>query len=331
MTDTYAFLVITFIVLVAFEALNGWTDAPNAVATVVSTRVMPPAAAVTMAAVLNLIGALSGTAVATTIGKGVIDIDAGLTLKAVAAGAFAVVCWGGLAAYLRLPVSKSHGLLAGLGGAAVQQAGFGVLIGTGWEKVFSGMGMSLLFGFGAAFVIMLALLWIFRNFSPRGVRRNFGHAQIFSSGFMAWSHGTSDGQKAMGAMAMALALYHGTPASEFSVPVWVIVLAAVTMGVSTMAGGWRIIKTLGMDVTHLETYQGFCAETAAAATLAVTARFGIPVSTTHTIGSAIMGVGATRRLSAVRWGIAYNILLAWIITFPVCFGLGYIVSMVLPD
>lgn len=331
MTDTFGFLVVTFIILMAFEALNGWTDAPNAVATVVSTRVMPPMIAVSMAAVLNLIGALSGTAVATTIGKGVVNIDAGLGLKTVAAGGLAVVMWGAFAVYVRMPVSKSHGLLAGLGGAAVQQAGWHSLIWNGWEKVFSGMGFSLLFGFGAAFLVMLVVLWIFQKASPSGVRRNFGRAQIFSSAFMAWSHGTSDGQKAMGAMALALALYNKTPSKDFSVPTWVIFLAAATMGVSTMAGGWRIIKTLGMGVTKLETYQGFCAETAAAATLAITARFGIPVSTTHTIGSAIMGVGATRRLSAVRWGIAYNILLAWIFTFPICFGLGYLINALLPS
>lgn len=331
MTDSFGFLAVTFIILVAFEALNGWTDAPNAIATVVSTRVMPPVAAVAMAGALNLVGALSGTAVATTVGKGVIDIDAGLSLKTVAAGGLAVVCWGGLAAYLRMPVSKSHGLLAGLAGAAVQEGGFGTLVWDGWRKVFSGMGFSLVFGFGAAFLVMLAVVWLFRSASPSGMRRGFGRAQIVSSAFMAWSHGTSDGQKAMGAMAMALAIYHDTPASEFHVPVWVIVLAATTMGVSTLAGGWRIIKTLGMDITHLETYQGFSAETAAAATLAVTSRFGIPVSTTHTIGSAIMGVGATRRLSAVRWGIAYNIVLAWIFTFPACFGLGWGLSFLLPD
>ncbi|MCC6381844.1 MAG: inorganic phosphate transporter [Dehalococcoidia bacterium] len=322
---------MTFVILVAFEALNGWTDAPNAVATVVSTRVMPPVAAVMMAGALNLIGALSGTAVAATIGKGVIDIDAGVGLETVAAGGLAVVCWGGLAAYLRMPVSKSHGLLAGRAGAAVQQAGWDALLWDGWDKVFSGMGMSLVIGFGAAFAVMLVLIWLFRNANPAGMRRNFGYAQILSSAFMAWSHGTSDGQKAMGAMAMALALHDGTPAKDFSVPVWVIILAAATMGVSTLAGGWRIIKTLGMDITHLETYQGFAAETAAATTLAVTSHFGIPVSTTHTIGSAIMGVGATRRVSAVRWGIAYNILLAWIVTFPACFGLGYAFAAAIPS
>ncbi|MSQ41466.1 MAG: inorganic phosphate transporter [Dehalococcoidia bacterium] len=331
MTESLAFLIVTFVIMIAFEAVNGWTDAPNSIATVVSTRVMPPFAAVSMAAVLNLVGALSGTAVAVTVGKGVVNIDSGIGLQTVAAGCLAVVCWSGLTAYWRIPTSESHGLVAGLAGAAVQQVGFDALIWHGWQKVFSGMGLSLLFGFGAAFAIVLMVLWLFRNASPSGVRRNFGHAQIISSAFMAWSHGTSDGQKAIGAMALALALYDKTPAKDFSVPLWVILLAAVTMGVSTMAGGWRIMKTLGTGITHLETYQGFGAETAAAATLAITARFGIPVSTTHTIGSAIMGAGATRRLSAVRWGIAYNIVLAWVSTFPICFGLGYLFSAVIPS
>jgi PiT family inorganic phosphate transporter len=331
MTDSFGFLVFTFIVILMFEALNGWTDAPNAIATVVSTRVMPPFVAVCMAAVLNLVGALSGTAVAATIGKGVIDIDSGISLQTVACGALGVVVWGAFCVYLKLPVSKSHGLLSGLAGAAVQEIGFDALIWDGWRKVFEGMAFSLFAGFIGAFLVMTAIIWIFHKAQPSSMRRNFGHLQIFSSAFMAWSHGTSDGQKAMGAMALALTLYHGDSAKGFEVPLWVIALAATTMGTSTLFGGWRIIKTLGMGITQLETYQGFAAETAAATTLAVTAHFGIPVSTTHTIGSAIMGVGATRRLSAVRWGIAYNILTAWVVTFPVCFALGYFFSWLMPD
>jgi PiT family inorganic phosphate transporter len=284
-----------------------------------------------MAAVLNLIGALSGTAVAATIGKGIIDIDSGVTLQTIACAAAGVVVWGSLCVYLKLPVSKSHGLLSAMAGAAVQEIGFEALILDGWRKVFEGMGFSLVAGFGGAFVIMTGLIWIFHKAQPSGMRRNFGYLQITSSAFMAWSHGTSDGQKAMGAMALALVLYNGESASDFHVPIWVIVLAATTMGVSTLMGGWRIIKTLGMGITQLETYQGFSAETAAASTLALTAHFGIPVSTTHTIGSAIMGVGATRRLSAVRWGIAYNILTAWVLTFPSCFALGYIFAFIVPD
>ena len=331
MTDTFAFLVFTFAAILLFEAVNGWTDAPNAVATVVSTRVLPPIVALAMAAILNLVGALSGTAVAVTIGSGIVDLDQGLTLETAAAGSLAVVLWSSTAAYFGLPTSESHGIISGLAGAAVATAGFKVLLLDGWIKVAFGVAAALFFGFFGAFLIMLAVLWLFRRASPSSVRSIFAPLQIASSAFMAWSHGTADGQKAIGVMAMALAIYNETPASEFEVPLWVVVLGATTLGVSTMLGGWRIIKTLGMRVTQLETYQGFAAESAAATTLAVTARFGVPLSTTQTIGSGIMGVGATRRLSAVRWGVAYNIMTAWILTFPACFALGYLIAVAIPD
>ena len=329
MTEGFGFLIFTFIVILAFEAVNGWTDAPNAIATVVSTRALPPIAAVGLAALLNLAGALSGTAVATTIGKDIVDIQA-ITLETAAAAALAVVIWSSAAAYFGLPTSESHGIVAAIAGAAVAVAGTDVLLWDGWQKVFTGVGAAVVFGFGGAFLVATAILWVFQRASPSTMRRLFGPLQIVSSAFMAWSHGTADGQKAIGVMAMALAIYNDTPTSEFHVPLWVILLAAGTMGVSTMLGGWRIIRTLGMRVTHLETYQGFAAEAAAATTLTVTSRFGIPLSTTHTIGSAIMGVGATRRLSAVRWGVAYNIVAAWILTFPVCFGLAWAIAMAIP-
>ncbi len=331
MTEGLGFLVFTFMAILAFEAVNGWTDAPNAVATVVSTRALPPLIAVAMAAVLNLVGALSGTAVATTIGKGIVDIDQGLTLETAAAAALAVVIWSGTAAYFGLPTSESHGIVAAIAGAAVAVAGTDVLLWDGWRKVFTGVGAAVVFGFGGAFLIMILILWLFQRVSPSMMRRLFGPLQILSSAFMAWSHGTADGQKAIGVMAMALAIYNDTPAKEFDVPLWIILLGAGTMGISTMAGGWRIIRTLGMRVTHLETYQGFAAEAAAATTITVTARLGIPVSTTHTIGTAIMGVGSTRRLSAVRWGVAYNIVAAWVLTFPICFGLGWLIAIAIPD
>jgi PiT family inorganic phosphate transporter len=186
-------------------------------------------------------------------------------------------------------------------------------------------------GFVGGFILMLIVLWLFVRANPSASRRFFGWAQLGSSAFMAWSHGLADGQKAIGVMAMALAIYYEVPADEFEVPTWVILLGAGTLGLSTALGGWRILRTLGMRVTHLETYQGFAAETAAATTIAVTSRFGIPLSTTHTIGTAIMGVGATRRLSAVRWGVAYNIVAAWILTFPICFALGYAIALAIPE
>jgi len=330
LTDTFGFLIFAFAAILAFEAVNGWTDAPNAVATVVSTRVLAPVAAVIMAGVFNLLGALSGTAVATTIGKDIVDIQA-ITLETVVAAALAVVFWSSFAAYLSLPTSESHGIVAGIAGAAVQVAGWDVIIWDGWTKVFTGVGMAVMGGFGGGFLLMILILWLFYRSSPSRSRRVFGWLQLGSSAFMAWSHGTADGQKAIGVMAMALAIYNDTPTSEFSVPLWVILLGAGTLGLSTAMGGWRIIRTLGMRVTHLETYQGFAAEAAAAATLTVTSRFGIPLSTTHTIGTAIMGVGATRRVSAVRWGVAYNIVAAWVLTFPICFGLGWLIALIIPD
>jgi inorganic phosphate transporter, PiT family len=327
MTDSFAFLIITLVIILGFEAVNGWTDAPNAIATVVSTRVLSPTAAVGMAAVFNLLGALSGTAVATTIGKGIVDINA-VTLETVAAAALAVIIWSSTAAYFGLPTSESHGLVAAIAGAGVATAGTGVLLWEGWEKVFIGLGAAVVFGGLGGLLFMIVLLWALRRASPALTRRLFGPLQLCSAAFMAWSHGTADGQKAMGVMAMALAIYY--PERGFGVPLWVILLSATTMGVATAFGGWRIIKTLGMRLTQLQPVHGFAAETAAALTITVSSRFGIPLSTTHTIGSAIMGVGATRRLSAVRWGIAYNIIMAWVLTFPICFGLGWLIAWLIP-
>jgi len=328
MTDTFAFLVITFIIVLGFEAVNGWTDAPNAIATVVSTRVLAPAVAVAMAAFFNLVGALSGTAVATTIGRDIIDLDV-VPLEVLAAGALAVVIWSTFAWYFGLPTSESHGLVAGLAGAAVAVAGTDVLLWDGWRDVFGGVGLAVTGGFLGGIIVMLTLFWLIRRLGPSAVRRIFSPLQIASAAFMAWAHGTADGQKSIGVLAAAIVIYEGKPADEFEVPIWIILLAATVMGVSTALGGWRIIRTLGMRLTHLEPVHGFAAEATAAATLAATSRLGIPLSTTHTIGSAIMGVGASKRLSAVRWGVGYNIVGAWILTFPICFGLGWLIASII--
>jgi len=329
--NSFPFLVVTFIAILGFEAVNGWTDAPNAVATVVSTRVLAPIPAVAMAALFNLLGALSGTAVAATVGKGIVNINE-INLETIVSACAAVIVWSTFAWYFGLPTSKTHEILAGLAGAGVARKGFGVLEYSGWEKVFTGLGAAVVFGALGGVILMLLLTWLLRRSSPSFVQRTFGVLQLGSAAFMAWSHGTADGQKAMGVMAMALAIhYHpGEAATSFSVPIWVILLAATTMGVSTGLGGYRIIRTLGMRLTHLQPVHGFAAETAAAMTITVSARFGVPLSTTHTIGSAIMGVGATRRFSAVRWGIAQEILLAWVLTFPVCFTLGFVIALIVP-
>jgi PiT family inorganic phosphate transporter len=330
MTDTFAFLVITFIIILGFEAVNGWTDAPNAIATVVSTRVLAPAAAVAMAAFFNLVGAFTGTAVATTVGKEIIDLDV-VPLEVLAAGALAVIMWSTFAWYFGLPTSESHGLVAGLAGAAVAVAGTDVLLLAGWLKVFAGVGLAVMVGFGGGLVVMNLLLRAIRSLSSSAVRRIFSPLQVVSAAFMAWAHGTADGQKSIGVLAAAIAIYEGKGTEGFEVAWWIILLAATTMAVSTALGGWRIIRTLGMSLTHLEPVHGFAAEATAATTLGVTSQlggFGIPLSTTHTIGSAIMGVGASRRLSAVRWGIGYNIVGAWILTFPICFGLGWLIASI---
>jgi PiT family inorganic phosphate transporter len=255
-------------VVLAFEAVNGWTDAPNAIATVVSTRVLSPAAAVAMAAAFNLLGALSGTAVATTIGKGIIDIDA-VTLETVAASALAVVIWSSAAAYLGLPTSESHGLVAAIAGAGVGAAGTDVLLWDGWRKVFTGLGAAVTFGALGGLLLMLLLLWLLRNATPTFTRRLFGPLQLCSAAFMAWSHGTADGQKAMCVMAMALAIYYDR---DFGVPCgsscW-----RQRYGAEHSIWGWRIIRTLGCASPTCNPYTVF-AQDCGTVTITVSSRFG---------------------------------------------------------
>ena len=308
-------LVGVLLLVLAAEFVNGWNDATNAIATVVSTRVLSPAKAILMAVVFNIIGALSGTAVATTIGKGIVSSDS-VNLTTIGAALAAIVLWGAPASALGLPISVSHALFGGLAGSALATAGFGALQWEGWRKIVIGLFFSTVMGFVGGFALMVLIYRGFARVSPGTVRRIFGKVQILSAAFMAFSHGSNDGQKFMGVFSLVLLLsgVHHT----FHVPFWVMLLCAVTMGIGTSIGGWSIIKTLGMRLTKLEPVHGFAAETAAAATIEVASRLGIPLSTTHTISTAIMGVGATRRFSAVRWGVTRDIVLAWLLTFPVC-------------
>ncbi len=301
--------------VLAAEFVNGWTDAPNAIATVVSTRVLTPGIAVVMATVLNVVGTFAGTAVAATIGKGIVRAEA-IDAITIAAAMLAIVTWSTLAWLRGLPTSESHALVAALTGAGLVTAGAKALLWDGWRKVIIGLGFSTVLGFGGGFLLMLGVSWAFRKTSLRTVRRLFGRLQIVSAAFMAFSHGSNDGQKFIGVFSLALVL--GGVLPEFRIPYWVILLCAMTMGVGTAFGGWRIVHTMGLRLTKLEPYQGFSAETAAATAIEAASRLGIPVSTTHTINTAIMGVGATRRLSAVRWGVGLEIVTAWILTFPVC-------------
>jgi PiT family inorganic phosphate transporter len=318
-----AWLVIAFALV--FEFANGWTDAPNSIATVVSTRVLRPYHAVVMAAVLNLVGALAvGTAVAETIAEGIVSPDA-VTLETVAAAVLAAALWAMAAQVFGLPSSESHALVAGLLGAGFATGGFGALEWSGTSKVVYSLFLSPPIAFLAGFLLMVLIYRFFRRARPRTIRKTFGRGQILSAGFMAFSHGANDAQKAMGVILLALIL-NGNLAQGSSVPLWVIFVAALTMGVGTSIGGWRVIRTLGLRVTKLEPVNGFAAETSAALIITGAARLGIPLSTTHTIGSSIMGVGATRRLSAVRWGVAGQIVAAWILTWPGCMLLGYALS-----
>lgn len=318
-------LLVLGLVLCA-EFVNGWTDAPNAIATVVSTRVLSPRNAVMLATALNIVGAFSGTAVAATIGKGIIDISA-VDLTTIAAAMLAIVAWSSVAARYGVPTSESHALVAGLAGAALATAGPDVLIGSGWSKVFIGIGFSTVLGFGVAMAIALFIRKFFAVSSPMKSRRVFSRLQMLSAAFMAYNHGSNDGQKFIGVFTLALVL--GGVLPQFEIPLWVILLCALTMGMGTSIGGWKIIHKLGMRMTDLETWQGFSAETGASLTILGASQFGIPLSTTHTITTAIMGVGASRRMSAVRWGVSRDIVFAWLLTFPVCGFVAFVSALVL--
>jgi PiT family inorganic phosphate transporter len=308
-------LVVVLLLILGAEFVNGWTDAPNAIATVVSTRSLTPLQAVLMAAVLNLLGVLSGTAVAATIGKDIVDPDV-VDMVTVGGAMVGIIVWSSLAARWGLPTSESHALVAGLGGAGLASAGPSVLVWAGWKKVLLGLAFSTFLGFFGGLIIMTAVYWIARKAPRSKMRTPFRFLQILSSGFMAFSHGSNDGQKFMGAFTLALVL--GGVLPVFEIPRWVMFVCAGVMGLGTITGGWRIMRTLGMKITRLETHQGFAAEMAAATTIEIASRLGIPLSTTHTIATSIMGVGSTRGLSAVRWTVPGTLVVAWVLTFPIC-------------
>jgi PiT family inorganic phosphate transporter len=320
-------LITTLILVLAAEFVNGWTDAPNAIATVVSTRVLSPGKAVVMAAVLNIAGALAtGTAVATTIGEGFVKPET-ISLPVVTAAMLTILVWSGITWFYAIPSSKSHELVAGLTGAGLAASGPSALLFGGWRKVLEGLGVSTVIGFFFGFVIMTILYWLLRKTSLAGIRGAFSRLQILSSAFMAFSHGSNDGQKFMGVFALTLLL--GGVTTHFTVSWWIMLICGTVMGLGTIIGGWRIMRTLGFRLTKLEPVNGFAAETSGSLAILLASRFGIPLSTTHCITTSIMGVGASRRFSAVRWSMAKNIVLTWIITFPVCGMLGYFFSWLL--
>jgi PiT family inorganic phosphate transporter len=309
--------LVVFIVLVAlvFDFINGFHDAANSIATVVSTRVLTPLQAVVWAAFFNFVAAFGfGVSVAQTVGKGVVDakiVDPWVIL----AGLIGAIAWDLITWYWGLPTSSSHALIGGFAGAAVVKAGFGSLIASGLIKIGIFMVLAPLIGFTVGFAMMLATVWIFRRATPGRVDWLFRRLQLASAAAYSLGHGTNDAQKTMGIIAVLL-FTTGHMGPEFHVPFWVIMAAHAAIALGTLSGGWRIVKTMGMRITKLRPVGGFCAETAGAVTLIGTAIGGIPVSTTQTITGSIMGVGALQRVSAVRWGVAGNILWAWVLTIP---------------
>jgi PiT family inorganic phosphate transporter len=313
MPELSGLLLVTVVLALLFDFSNGWHDCANAVATVVSTRVLRPLTAVLLAGALNIAGAFFSTAVAKMIGGGIVFPDA--ITNVVVAGAMAgAICWNLFTLILGLPTSSSHALIGGLVGAAVAHGGWAVVQFKGLNKILEAMVLSPLLGFGMGFLIMALVSWSFFRVHRGVATKLFSRLQLVSASFMAFSHGANDAQKVMGVITLALVASGQLTSTE--VPTWVIVSCALAMGLGTTVGGWRIIHTLGMKMVKLEPVHGFAAETGAATVLLFTAQFGLPVSTTHTITSSILGVGSTKRLSAVRWGVTSKILSAWIFTLP---------------
>ena len=335
------FLLVVLAAL-AFEYINGFHDAANAIATVVSTKVLTPRQAISMAAFFNLSGALMGTAVASTIGKGMVDPKV-ITMPTILCALLGAIVWNLITWWLGLPSSSSHALIGGLCGAAVAtaQGDWTVLK---WDtglipKVMIPMFTSPVIGFLVGGLLMFFLLVVLRSFTPRRVQSIFGKAQLVSAAWMAHSHGTNDAQKTMGIITLALftattnGAFAGLPPAfgffhtpAFTVPKWVVILCAITMAAGTAAGGWRIIRTLGHRMVKLQPVHGFAAETTAAVIIQVASSHGIPLSTTHVISTAIMGVGAVSRFSSVKWGVVERIVWAWVLTLPATALISYILA-----
>ncbi len=315
MVDDATLALLAVIALaVAFDYINGFHDTANAIATSVATRALHPRHAILMATAFNFIGAFAGTAVAKTIGAGLVD-EATTTQAVVAAALLGAITWNLITWWFGLPSSSSHALIGGLLGATIIAAGVGALDVDGLvNKVLIPMVSSPFLGFVIAFLLMLSLYWIFRNAKRKPMARAFRRLQVVSAGYMAFSHGSNDAQKTMGIITLSLFAAGAIPTVD--VPFWVIVVSATALSLGTAVGGWRIMRTMGQRVAELEPVHGFAAETTAATILLGTAQLGMPVSTTHVISSAIMGVGSARGPKGVRWGVARRILLAWVITIP---------------
>ena len=321
-------LILIIALAIGFGVVNGFNDAANAVAASIGSRSISPRNAIILAACANFAGAATGLEVAKTIGKGILVPEAISYLTVIAALA-SIIVWGSLATRYGLPVSISHGFVTGLAAAGIAIAGREAVIWGIMQRIFASVAIAPTLGFAGGFALMVALLWIFRRHAPGRMRVVFSRLQWLTTAFLAYSHGKNDGQMPIGVITMALVIYTGQATLWDNIPFWVIAVSAASISTGTAVGGWRVIKTMGMRVTALEPIHGFASNVSAASVIEVASQFGIPVSTTHCVSSAIMGVGATKRLSAVRWGVARRIVAAWVLTFPICGGLGYAFALLL--
>jgi len=331
-TLTLVTLILTIFFSLIFNLTNGWNDAANAVATVISTRVLSPAKAIAFGAVLNFVGALFSSAVAKTVGQDIAQ-PAFLTGVTFLAAVMTAPIWITWCSMRGLPNSCSHALLGALVGSVIASAGgtYG-LNSEGINKILFGVTICPIAGFVLGHIIVRIAAWVAHNSRPATAGTVFGRLQLLSAGAMAFAHGTGDGQKAMGIICgalMAAGVTTATPTNDFVIPFWVRIVCAVAMALGTSLGGWRVMRTLGSRLAHLRTYQGFSAETAAATTILMNTLGGIPISTTHSITGAIMGVGAAQGIRAVRWGVGRKIVFAWIVTFPICIVAGAVMNILL--
>lgn len=326
-------LLITILLTMGVIFVNGWTDAPNAIATCVATRAMSPRAAVLMAAVFNFLGVLVMTMINSTVAmtiKNMVNFSGNTNeaITALCAALFAIIIWAVAAWYFGIPTSESHALIAGLSGAAIAlHNGFSGINGSEWIKVIYGLVLSTLLGFAAGYVFTKITEFLFRRFDRRKTSGFFKGAQIFGGAAMSFMHGAQDGQKFMGVMILSVFLASGQESvNNVTLPIWMMLLCSIVMGIGTSIGGYKIIKAVGMDMVKLEQYQGFSADVAGAFCLLLSSVFGIPVSTTHTKTTAVMGVGAAKRLSAVNFGVVKDMVLTWVLTFPGCGIIGYLMT-----
>jgi PiT family inorganic phosphate transporter len=327
--DPLTFLIVVVALAWTYDFFNGMNDAANAIATTVSTRALTPRQAILLARTMNILGAFLTTQVAKTMGKGVVD-PSSIDQLVVIASLVGASGWSAVCTFLGIPISITHALVGGIIGSTIIGKGFGVLRLAGIKKIVIAMILSPLAGFLLGFILMVILYWLLRNVIPSKVNRTFRFGQIASAAFMAFSHGSNDTQNAMGIITAALMV--GGFIKVFHVPIWVIIGSALFMGIGTSIGGWKVIKTMGVKMVKLKPVHGFTAEVSASVAIIIATLLGAPISTTHVISTSIMGVGATRRLSAVRWGVALHIILTWILTFPgaaIIAGLTYLLLRII--